>query len=141
MQALQPVSIDKKVRMNVSRMNRRNVLQGLAALGGGSLLGPAMAQAGKTALDFKVGAVGGPAPAASHGPAQDSHAIMALLMTTFDRPDARLNTCPSESHTSGRTSRAVKLPPSAQAAMLGPCVVVVPPAHEIAPSTVTQRSV
>lgn len=39
--------------MNVSRMNRRNVLQGLAALGGGSLLGPAMAQAGKTAWPTK----------------------------------------------------------------------------------------
>lgn len=39
--------------MNVSRMNRRNVLQGLAALGGGSLLGPAMAQAGKAAWPTK----------------------------------------------------------------------------------------
>jgi len=39
--------------MNFSRMNRRNVLQGLAALGGGSLLGPAMAQAGKTAWPTK----------------------------------------------------------------------------------------
>lgn len=39
--------------MNVSLMNRRNVLQGLAALGGGSLLGPAMAQAGKTAWPTK----------------------------------------------------------------------------------------
>ena len=39
--------------MNVSRINRRNVLQGLAALGGGSLLGPAMAQAGKTAWPTK----------------------------------------------------------------------------------------
>lgn len=39
--------------MNVSRMNRRNVLQALAALGGGSLLGPAMAQAGKAAWPTK----------------------------------------------------------------------------------------
>lgn len=34
-------------------MNRRNILQGLAALGGGSLLGPAMAQAGKMAWPTK----------------------------------------------------------------------------------------
>lgn len=39
--------------MNFSRKNRRNILQGLAALGGGSLLGPAMAQAGKMAWPTK----------------------------------------------------------------------------------------
>ena len=51
-------------------------------------------RAGKVVVDFRVGGVGGPAPAASHGALHDGHAVAATLMAAFDRPDARLKVEP-----------------------------------------------
>ena len=53
-------------------------------------------RAGKTDVEFRVGGVGGAAPAASQGHMHDQgdHAVVAVLMTTFDRPEARLKVEP-----------------------------------------------
>ena len=53
-------------------------------------------RAGKTDIEFRVGGVGGAAPVASqvHQHDQGEHAIVAVLMTTFDRPEARLKVEP-----------------------------------------------